>query len=91
MNSSDDASANSGKQASFEESLARLEEIVRELDRADLPLEASIRLFEEGMGLSHACRRELEAAEGKVEILMKRESGMTPEPFEPPETRSSDN
>jgi len=42
------------------------------------------------MRLSHACRRQLEEAEGKVEILMKREGGMSPEAFEPPETRSPD-
>lgn len=61
---------------------------MNELDRADLPLEASIRLFEEGMHLSHACRRQLEEAEGKVEILMKREGGMKPEAFDLPETRA---
>jgi exodeoxyribonuclease VII small subunit len=79
-----------GEPSGFEQSLARLEAIVSELDRADLPLEASIRLFEEGMRLSHACRRQLEEAEGKVEILMKREGGMKAEAFEPPETRSPD-
>lgn len=62
-----------------------------ELDRADLPLDASIRLFEEGMRLSHACRHQLEEAEGKVEILMKREGGMKTEAFEPPETRSPED
>jgi exodeoxyribonuclease VII small subunit len=67
---------------SFEESLARLEEIVAELERGDLPLEDSVRLFEEGTRLSELCRRQLEEAEGKVEMLVKQRDGaMKREPF----------
>lgn len=57
--------------AKFEECLQRLEKIVQELERGDAPLEKSLTLFEEGMQLSAACRKELEEAEGKVEILLK--------------------
>ncbi|HZT72623.1 MAG TPA: exodeoxyribonuclease VII small subunit [Terriglobales bacterium] len=67
---------------SFEQCLKRLEAIVTELERADLPLEDSIRLFEEGMALSHDCRRQLDEAEAKIEILMKRNGGLQAEPFE---------
>ncbi|MGC1781045.1 MAG: exodeoxyribonuclease VII small subunit [Acidobacteriaceae bacterium] len=75
--------------ASFEESLKQLETIIGKLERGDLPLEDSVRLFEEGVQLSNACKAELEAAEGKVQILLKQKDGSrTPEPF--PATDESD-
>ena len=67
----------------FEDCLHRLEQIVQELERADMPLEKSLTLFEEGMQLSTACRKELEEAEGKVEILLKQNGKFQPEVFEP--------
>ncbi|HEX3438068.1 MAG TPA: exodeoxyribonuclease VII small subunit [Pseudacidobacterium sp.] len=70
--------------ASFEESLKRLEKIVEQLERGDLPLEESIKLFEEGTRLSAECKDHLEQAEGKVQILMKqRDSSVKTEPFPP--------
>ena len=65
----------------FEECLQRLETIVQQLERGDLPLEQALKLFEEGVGLSDSCRRELEEAEGKVEILLKQNGKLQPEPF----------
>ena len=50
---------------SFEESLKKLETIVDQLEKGDLALEDSLKLFEEGVGLSAACKQELDAAEGK--------------------------
>ena len=52
----------------FEECLERLEKIVKELEKGEVPLEKSLTLFEEGMQLSATCRKQLEDAEGKVEI-----------------------
>ena len=70
--------------ATFEESLKQLEKIVDQLERGDLPLEDSIRLFEEGVKLSSACKQELDAAEAKVQILMKeRDGSMRAVPFPP--------
>jgi exodeoxyribonuclease VII small subunit len=66
----------------FEECIQRLESIVRELEQGEVPLERSLTLFEEGMQLSTSCRKELEAAEGKVEILLKQDGKVQPEPFE---------
>ena len=66
----------------FEECLQRLEKIVDELERGNVPLEQALKLFEEGMQLSTSCRKELEQAEGKVEILLKQNGKLTPEPFE---------
>lgn len=67
----------------FEECLQRLEKIVSELEKGEIPLEKSLALFEEGMQLSNACRKELEQAEGKVEILLKQNGKIQAEPFEP--------
>jgi exodeoxyribonuclease VII small subunit len=69
--------------AKFEECLERLEKIVQELEKGEVPLEKSLTLFEEGMHLSSACRKELEQAEGKVEILLKKNGKFQVEPFEP--------
>ena len=67
----------------FEEGLERLEKIVAELEKGEVPLEKSLTLFEEGMQLSAACRKELEEAEGKVEILLKQNGKLQAEVFEP--------
>lgn len=67
----------------FEECLERLEKIVQELEKGEVPLEKSLTLFEEGMQLSSACRKELDEAEGKVEILLKHNGKLQAEPFEP--------
>ncbi len=67
----------------FEDCLHRLESIVDELEKGDVPLERALQLFEEGIQLSNSCRKELEEAEGKVEILLKRNGKLQPEPFEP--------
>ena len=69
--------------AKFEECLQRLEKIVQELEKSEVPLEKSLTLFEEGMQISAACRKELEEAEGKVEILLKQNGKLRAEPFEP--------
>ena len=67
---------------SFEESLKKLESIVDKLEKGDLSLEDSLKLFEEGVGLSAACKKELEEADGKVQILIKQRDGsLKAEPF----------
>jgi exodeoxyribonuclease VII small subunit len=74
--------------AKFEESLQRLEKIVDELEKGELLLEKALGLFEEGIALSSSCRKELEGAEGKVEILLKQNGKLQPEPFEAKESGS---
>jgi exodeoxyribonuclease VII small subunit len=67
----------------FEASLSRLEEIVRSLEGGELPLEQSLKLFEEGIKLARICNVRLEEAERKIEVLMKDGTGkMTTKPFE---------
>jgi exodeoxyribonuclease VII small subunit len=57
--------------ASFEEHLKALESVVQRLESGDLSLEESVRLFEEGMKLSDACKKELDAAEDRGRGGMK--------------------
>jgi len=59
----------------FEAALARLEDIVKELETGELPLEQSLKLFEEGIKLSRICHKRLEEAERRVEILIKDKTG----------------
>ena len=67
----------------FEASLDELEKVVKELEAGDLPLERSLELFEKGMALSEACRKQLENAETRVEMLIRKEGKLQPEPFRP--------
>jgi exodeoxyribonuclease VII small subunit len=67
----------------FETSLEELERIVKELEKGDLPLERSLELFESGMRLSTECKRLLEDAESRVELLTKRGSETIALPFNP--------
>lgn len=69
------------KPVGFEQSLERLEAIVTELERAEQPLEHALRLFEEGMTLVEECRKQLDTAEGRVEMLVRRAGAVVAEPF----------
>jgi len=69
------------KPVGFEQSLERLEAIVAELEHAEQPLDHSLRLFEEGMTLVEECRKQLDAAEGRVEMLVRRAGAVVAEPF----------
>lgn len=67
----------------FEKAMARLEEIVKLLERGDAPLDTSLKLFEEGTMLIRSCGEHLDKAEQKVVKLMKSETGEPVElPFE---------
>ena len=67
----------------FEASLEELERIVKELEKGDLPLERSLELFESGMRLSADCKRQLEEAESRIEILTKKGAEIVAVPFDP--------
>jgi len=75
--------------ASFEASLDELEKVVKELEAGDLPLERSLELFERGVNLSSECRKQLEAAETRVEILLRKEGKIAAEPFRPEEAEKA--
>jgi len=62
-------------QPTFENALKQLEDIVQKLERGDLALEESLKLYEEGIRLSRLCHAKLEEAEGKIEMLIKDAKG----------------
>ena len=84
MNSTPAKKPEPAKKPDFEKSLARLEEVVLRLENPQLSLDDAMKLFEEGVALSRECQRQLEDAEGRVEILLKKADGkITAEPFDP--------
>jgi exodeoxyribonuclease VII small subunit len=69
--------------ASFESSLDELEKVVKELESGDLSLDRSLELFSRGMQLSESCRKQLEEAETRVEMLIRKQGTYQPEAFRP--------
>lgn len=66
----------------FEDALARLEQIVATLEAGNLSLDESLKAFEEGVALVRYCGQCLEAAERRIEVLTRDESGLLrPQPF----------
>lgn len=61
--------------AGFEDRLTALEAVVDRLERGELSLDDSVRLFEEGVKLSNACKAELEKAEGRIQVLVEGRGG----------------
>jgi len=79
----------SPKRGDFERSLGRLEEVVKRLESADLSLDEAMKLFEEGVTLSRECQKQLEEAEGRIEILLKKAGGkIEAQPFDVDEKSS---
>ena len=61
--------------------MQELEAIVKEMESGELPLERALELFEKGMQLSENCRKQLEEAETRIEILTRKGDKIVPEPF----------
>ena len=70
------------KTPDFERSLAELEALVERLERGDLPLDEALKAFERGVVLTRHCQASLQAAQQKVEILLKRSGQPEIEPFQ---------
>jgi exodeoxyribonuclease VII small subunit len=83
MSSMTESQAGEKPAETFEASLDELEKVVRQLEAGDLSLERSIELFERGVNLSDACRKQLEEAETRVEMLIRKEGKIAAEPFRP--------
>lgn len=80
---SNKSAAEPQRKGDFEKSLTRLEEVVKRLESTELSLDEAMKLFEEGVKLSRECQKQLEEAEGRVEILLKKADGkIAAEPFE---------
>jgi len=63
------------EKTTFEDALKRLEDIVAKLESGNLPLEESLKLFQEGVGLVRTTTRQLEEVKQKVELLIKDQAG----------------
>ena len=72
------------KPIDFEKALAELESLVARLERGDVPLDEALRTFERGVALTRHCQACLQAAQQKVEILLKRGGQPEVQPFEEP-------
>jgi len=60
------------QELTYEEAIQKLERIVNQLERGQLPLEEALRAFEEGIRLVRHCQEKLQAAEGKLLLLQAR-------------------
>ena len=83
----------------FEQALEALETLVERLEKGELTLEESLKLYEEGIRLSRLCHGKLEEAEGKIEMLLKDARGEPAidakgnpktKPLAPPEAQDAD-
>ncbi len=81
---------NEEKEMTFESAIARLEEIVRLLESGSAPLDESLSLFEEGVGLVKLCNARLDNAEQKVKLLVKNPDGTVSEEDMPPMNGGAD-
>ena len=76
--------SSNSKPIDFEQALAELESLVERLERGDVPLDEALRTFERGVALTRHCQARLQAAQQKVEILLKRSGQPEVQPFEGP-------
>ncbi|HEY4749210.1 MAG TPA: exodeoxyribonuclease VII small subunit [Steroidobacteraceae bacterium] len=70
------------KTPDFEQALAELETLVERLERGDVPLDEALKYFERGVALTRHCQSALQAAQQKVEILLRRGGELSAQPFE---------
>ena len=69
------------KSAGFEQTLAELEQLVAQMESGKLPLDEALRHFERGVQLTRECQEALQSAQARVQVLVQRPDGPTPEPF----------
>lgn len=82
------------KTQTFEEAIKRLEEIVGELEKGEVPLDKTLSFFEEGIRLSRFCREKLDEAGKRIDILLNEEGGISrrePFSFQPEDTSSQED
>ena len=75
----------------FEDSLARLEEISRELEDGELNLETSLKRFEEGIKLVQFCSKKLDESQKKIDILLEKDGVLTTKSFDPDDLYSEND
>ena len=81
---SDSMAKDNAREAGFEDSISALEEIVKQLETGDLPLERALELFERGVLLARRCQEQLTVVEQRVEILLRERGEVKAGPFEMP-------
>ena len=69
------------KELPFEEALQRLEAVVEKLEAGNVPLDAALSYYEEGVSLIRLCNEKIDAAQQRVEAVRKTDKGFTTEPF----------
>jgi len=79
---SDSTAKNSARGTGFEDSISGLEDIVKQLESGDLPLERALELFENGVRLARRCQEQLAEVEQRVEILLRERGEVKAAPFE---------
>ena len=82
--------ARDGKPPDFEKALAELEALVERLERGDLPLDEALKTFERGVALTRHCQASLQAAQQRVEILLRKSGQAQIVPFEEPTDETAD-
>ncbi len=70
------------KELKFEEMMKQLEEIVDSMESGDMPLDDSLKKYEEGVRLLRLCRKRLDETKRKVEVIIKKGGKLSIEPFE---------
>ena len=75
----------------FEESLARLEDITHQLEEGEISLDESLKIFDEGVKLARICQEKLEKAQAKVDLLLKKDGTFTRVPFEQTDSGKGDD
>jgi exodeoxyribonuclease VII small subunit len=81
--------APNSKSPDFEQALAELESLVERLEGGDLPLDEALKAFERGIALTRRCQASLQAAQQRVEILLKRGGQAQVEPYEESEDEAA--
>lgn len=66
----------------FEQAMEQLEQITAELESGELPLDSSLKKFEEGIKLADFCNKKLDESKKKVSLLLEKNSGFTETPFD---------
>lgn len=69
------------KALDFEQALVELERVVTAMEAGNMPLEESLKAFEQGVRLTRECQRALQEAEQKVELLLKADNNIETKPF----------
>lgn len=75
--------ANNDKKPTYDEAAKELENIVNLLEKGELPLEESIKMFEKGISLVRQCNKQLDDIENRITLLVEGKDGLEEKEFKP--------